>query len=108
MSCSAEESGVKVFVHEEGQSQHSFSVSLYVQGDHIALLPLAFVFLCIFVPGLPLHVSIQPYPCYATEQCPVVVGVEAKRACGEGVCGGGGGCCDGGAGGYISKDALSV
>lgn len=92
-----------MFVHEEGQSQHSFSVSPYVQGDHIALLPLAFVFLCIFVPGLPLHVSIQPYPCYATEQYPVVVEVEAKRACGEGACSygcGGAGCCDGGAG-YI-------
>lgn len=51
-----------VFVYEAGQREHN--PSLCAPGDRITLLPppasCFLILLRIFVPSLPLHVSIQP------------------------------------------------
>lgn len=76
VSCSAKESVVIVFVHGAGQSQHSLFLS--VRGEIISPSRLLlFQFFASFVPGVSLHVSLQPEPCCATEQYPVLVEVGA-------------------------------
>lgn len=54
------------------------TVSPLVQIVSLSCLLLYFPIVCIFVPGLPVHVSLQPQPCCSTKQYPVVVGEQGK------------------------------